>query len=150
MRIVLAVDGSSYAEEAVRSVVTRPWPAGTTVRVLSAIKITAVLPPSAELPGVTEAAETPGNNEIRAQTGRLVEEVAERLRSAGLSAEAVVREGDPRSVIVDEAKYWAADLIVVGSHGHTGIPHWLLGNVAQSVVAHATCSVEVVRRPAEE
>ena len=49
------------------------------------------------------------------------------------------------SVIVDEAENWKADLIVVGSHGYTGIKKWLLGSVAQSVVSHAPCSVEVVR-----
>jgi nucleotide-binding universal stress UspA family protein len=56
-----------------------------------------------------------------------------------------VRQGDPRTVIIDEAKAWSADLIVVGSHGYTGIKRLLLGSVAQSVVSHAPCSVEVVR-----
>ena len=57
-----------------------------------------------------------------------------------------MRDGDPRSAIVDEAEEWGADLIVVGSHGYTGLKRWLLGSVAQSVVGHAPCSVEVVRR----
>jgi nucleotide-binding universal stress UspA family protein len=56
-----------------------------------------------------------------------------------------VRYGDARSCIVDEAKEWGADLIVVGSHGYTGLKRLLLGSVAQSVVTHAPCSVEVVR-----
>jgi nucleotide-binding universal stress UspA family protein len=61
----------------------------------------------------------------------------------------VVRRGDPRSVILEEAKEWDADLIVVGSHGYTGIKRLLLGSVAQSVVSHAPCSVEVVRQKTE-
>lgn len=66
------------------------------------------------------------------------------------SAEAAVREGGPREVIADDAKAWSADLIVVGSHGYTGLKRFLLGSVAQSVVGHAPCSVEVVReRPAD-
>jgi nucleotide-binding universal stress UspA family protein len=72
--------------------------------------------------------------------------VANTLKSADLTTETVVREGDPRSVIVDEAEDWKADLIVVGSHGRTGLKRWLLGSVTQAVVAHAPCSVEVVRR----
>ena len=76
--------------------------------------------------------------------------LAETLRSSGLTAETVVRDGDPRSVIVDEARDWSADLIVVGSHGYTGVKRWLLGSVAQSVVAHAPCSVEVVRQKSAE
>jgi nucleotide-binding universal stress UspA family protein len=57
-----------------------------------------------------------------------------------------VRHGDPRSVTIDEATEWRADLIVVGSHGYTGIKRLLLGSVAHSVVSHAPCSVEVVRQ----
>jgi nucleotide-binding universal stress UspA family protein len=53
---------------------------------------------------------------------------------------------DGRSVIVDEARKWSADLIVLGSHGHTGMKRLLLGSVASSVVSHAPCSVEIVRR----
>jgi len=56
-----------------------------------------------------------------------------------------VYDGDPRSVIVDESEDWQADLIVLGSHGYTRIKKWLLGSVAQSVVSHASCSVEIVR-----
>jgi len=72
------------------------------------------------------------------------------LCSSGLTAEKQVRRGDPKSVIIDEADEWGADLIVVGSHGHTGIKKWLLGSVAQSVVSHAPCSVYVVRERSHE
>src|SRR5918998_3891505 len=77
--------------------------------------------------------------------------VAETLRASGLSTETATLDGDPRSVIVDEAERWSADLIVIGTHGYTGIKRWLLGSVAQAVISHAPCSVEVVRKkPAEE
>jgi nucleotide-binding universal stress UspA family protein len=79
------------------------------------------------------------------EASQLTEKVAKSLAASGLSTETVVHDGDPRSVIVDEAENWKADLIVVGSHGYTGIKKWLLGSVAQSVVSHAPCSVEVVR-----
>ena len=69
----------------------------------------------------------------------------ERIAAPGLTVETAVRQGDPRTVIVDDADTWHADLIVVGSHGRTGLKRLVLGSVAQSVVAHAHCSVEVVR-----
>ena len=47
---------------------------------------------------------------------------------------------------LDRAEEWSADLVVVGSHGYTGLKRLLLGSVAQSVVSHAPCSVEVVRK----
>jgi nucleotide-binding universal stress UspA family protein len=86
--------------------------------------------------------------ELARRAERLTARVVEELRGSGLAAEAVVRDGDPRATIVDEAEAWAADLIVVGSHGYTGLKRWLLGSVAQSVVSHAPCSVEIVRHKA--
>ena len=59
--------------------------------------------------------------------------------------ETAVREGDPRIEIVQEALDWNADLIIMGSHGHTGLRKFLLGSVAQHVISHAPCSVEVAR-----
>jgi len=42
-------------------------------------------------------------------------------------------------------QFSVADLILLGSHGYTGLKRWLMGSVAQFVVGHAKCSVEVVR-----
>jgi nucleotide-binding universal stress UspA family protein len=88
--------------------------------------------------------------DMRQQQASSAEEItrraAEALRNSGLSTDTVVREGDPRSSIVDEADEWRSDLIVVGSHGRTGLTRWLLGSVAQAIVGHASCSVEVVRQ----
>src|SRR6266542_527979 len=58
--------------------------------------------------------------------------------------------GSPRSVILEEADRWNADLIVIGSHGYGAWQRFLLGSVSQSVVSHAKCSVEVVRRRGRE
>jgi nucleotide-binding universal stress UspA family protein len=56
-------------------------------------------------------------------------------------------EGDPKSQILDAAKEWRADMIVLGSHGRTGLGRFLMGSVSQDVVRHAHCSVEVFRTP---
>jgi nucleotide-binding universal stress UspA family protein len=47
--------------------------------------------------------------------------------------------------IVQKASEWGADLIVVGSHGRKGIKKFMLGSVAEKVVASSPCSVEVVK-----
>lgn len=148
MRILLAVDESSYSAEAARVVAERPWPGDTMIRVLSVVQL--VVPPAAEL-GFDAAGSLQQVWENREQQAKeLTSRVAGSLAATGLAADAAVRHGDPRSGIVDEAKEWRADLIVVGSHGHTGITRWLLGSVAQSVVSHAPCSVEVVRAKHQE
>ena len=144
MKILLAVDGSEYSAAAAEAVAARPWPSGTTVRVLSAVE--RVVPPAAEIWYDAGGSLERTRQELTKHADQLTAGVAETLRAAGLTAKAAVRDGDPRSVIVDEAEAWDADLIVVGSHGYTGLKRWLLGSVAQSVVGHAPCSVEVVRR----
>ena len=52
--------------------------------------------------------------------------------------------GDPREAILLAASKWPAELIVMGSHGHTGITRFLLGSVSRFISANAGCSVEVV------
>jgi nucleotide-binding universal stress UspA family protein len=143
MRILLAIDGSPHSQVAVDEVARRPWPSKSTIRVVSVIQ--PYTPPATEvvLAGATL-------EDIRQQQASSAEQITKRaahtMGETGLSTETAVREGDPRSAIVDEADEWEADLIVVGSHGRTGLARWMLGSVAQAVVGHASCSVEVVRR----
>lgn len=59
--------------------------------------------------------------------------------------EAALRLGDPRSVIIRAAKTHRADLIVLGTHGRSGLSHFLLGSVAEYVIRSAKCDVLVAR-----
>lgn len=63
----------------------------------------------------------------------------------GLSIECSVRSGIPYEQIVQEAAERSADIIVMASHGRTGIKEHLLGSTAEKVVRHAACDVLVVR-----
>jgi universal stress protein A len=67
------------------------------------------------------------------------------LQNRGVAAEAYQREGCPFDEIVKMAKHLKVDLIIIGSHGRTGLAHLLIGSVAQRVVEHAQCPVLVVR-----
>jgi nucleotide-binding universal stress UspA family protein len=58
-----------------------------------------------------------------------------------------VERGDPRDAIVRVAEREHADLVIVGSHGRTGLPKLLMGSVASYVVTHAPCPVLVVKHP---
>jgi general stress protein 26 len=86
------------------------------------------------------------NRELTERAEQLTARIAESLDDTDLKTEPLVRHGDPRSVIVEVAKEWGADLIVIGTHEYTGLKRLLLGSVTQSVVSHAPCSVEVVRQ----
>ena len=60
-------------------------------------------------------------------------------------AEAIIREGSPRAGIVDAATQLHCDLIVMGTHGRSGLSHLLLGSVAEYVVRHSKVPVLTVR-----
>jgi nucleotide-binding universal stress UspA family protein len=57
--------------------------------------------------------------------------------------------GVPFHVIIDTARTAHVDLIIMGTHGRTGLPHVLLGSVADRVVRLAPCPVLVVRVPTD-
>ena len=143
MKILLAVDGSPHSQDAVDEIARRPWPPEVTIRVLSVIQ--PYTPPATEFVLAGATLEDMRRQQTSEAEG-LIARAAATVKAASVTTETVVREGDPRSAIVDEAEEWGADLIVIGSHGRTGLKRWLLGSVAQAVVGHAPCSVEVVRR----
>jgi nucleotide-binding universal stress UspA family protein len=83
--------------------------------------------------------------ERRKQAKTLVANAAAKLRKAGFKAAEAVDDGDAKTVILDHAKKWHADLIVLGSHGLKGLGRFLMGSVSDAVIRHANCSVFVVR-----
>jgi nucleotide-binding universal stress UspA family protein len=143
MNILLAIDGSAASDAAIDELRHRPWPTPSTVRILSVIQ--PYVPPATEMV-LASATMVEVRQRQAEEAQRHAMSAGELIAEPGLTVETAVREGDPRSVIVDEADAWPADLIVLGSHGRTGLKRLLLGSVAQSVVAHAHCSVEIVRR----
>ena len=68
----------------------------------------------------------------------------------GLAVEEVIAHGEAAAEIVRVAKDRNVDLIVVSSHGRTGLGRILFGSTAEAVVRHASCPVLVVKPPPEE
>lgn len=69
-----------------------------------------------------------------------------RTRASGIRAETKLVEGGPAVEIVKVAGRWHADVVVIGSHGRTGVSRFLLGSVAEQVVTRSTRPVLTVRR----
>lgn len=68
---------------------------------------------------------------------------------AGISVEHRLEYGEPESIILAVAEEIGADLIVMSTHGRTGLRRLLMGSVAEHVVRHASCPVLTVRTPVE-
>jgi len=84
---------------------------------------------------------------VKAEAEQSLNRHAEDLRRRGLNVDAVVREGYAATAIVDEAAAQNADLVVIGTHGLSGIKHMLLGSIAERVVQKAPCPVLTVKAP---
>jgi len=138
-RVVVALDGSELAEAAL--------PLGE--RFAHSVKVPmhlvrAVVPPSvifgAEyLPGTLPVLE-----EMERDAARYLTEIAGKLRSMGLKVTGDIRTGIPAEVILAEANE-PGDMIVLSTHGRSGVDRWFLGSVADAVVRHGDIPVLVVR-----
>jgi nucleotide-binding universal stress UspA family protein len=145
MKILIAIDGSDYSEAALQSVIKRPWPADTQVQVLNVVEPPTLLM-EREMTGPDPEFEAVWNA-LRDRAKDMVSKAAEKLRTARFDVSTKLVEGDAQSHIVDVANEWHADMIVLGSHGRSGLSRFLMGSVSQDVVRHAHCSVEIIRTP---
>lgn len=82
---------------------------------------------------------------IRAKEAVQLADKLSEIQTMGLRAAVISRLGPPDEVLAAAAHDEHADLIVVGTHGHTGISRFLLGSVASSIIRRAPCDVLVVR-----
>jgi len=134
MKILLAIDDSKFSEAALQAVVRQYRPQDTEVKVLHVMEQVERLGYPA---GVSE------DQVIQAQ--ELVNRAGQTLRSAGFKVDTTVYRGEARAGIIESAVECHADLIVLGSHGRSGLERFLLGSIPDAILHHAPCSVEIVR-----
>ncbi|HWS02805.1 MAG TPA: universal stress protein [Gammaproteobacteria bacterium] len=122
-RILLATDGSVHSQAALEAVARFAEISGLPVTVLS----------------------VPSSTQIDAQ--QVVDDAVRKLQTRGVTVDARVIEGKPDEVIPAAATELGADLVVMGSHGRTGITKLLLGSVSQRVIGALSCAALVVTKP---
>jgi nucleotide-binding universal stress UspA family protein len=143
MKILIGLDASNHSERVLDFVTRMRWPAGSRVIVLSVLQ-----PVASTVAGAYEPTVIPQENleGLRQQLEELVARAEGKMREVGFSTEGRVLAGDPRQSLIDVAQSERADLIVVGSHGRSGIAKMMLGSVSSHIVTHAHCSVLVVKQ----
>jgi nucleotide-binding universal stress UspA family protein len=147
VNVLLAIDESCHSTAATAAVRQQFDPAVAKVRVLHVVEWPRNLPtPFSFAEGPAAADSVLAVHDSMREAGReLLAHALSQLGDAGFEATSVLAEGDVRGAILDEAAGWPADVIVVGSHGRSGLTRLLLGSVSEAIVRHARCSVEVVR-----
>jgi nucleotide-binding universal stress UspA family protein len=145
MKILVGVDDSRHARAALDYVRTGTWPGETQVHIVSVARppIAAVTEVYAPAPQYLERVQEEQINLCKS----IAEKAKKNLEPCGLEISTHVLQGDPREALLDTAKEIGVDLIVIGSHGRTGLAKLLMGSVASHIVTHSPCNVLVVKLP---
>lgn len=134
-RVLLATDGSVASITASQAIAEMSWPENTEVRVVSAVNPMIY---SLEELGVTGGTGTD-------QAHRAIGSAVRVLSAAPLKISAEIIAGRAARQIVERARHWGADLIVLGTNERRGLSRLLFGSTSAAVAKRAHCSVRVVR-----
>jgi len=141
-QIIVPIDGSDCAAQAVDVAATLAKEQGATCTVCMVVDIAQ----AAALGFATPELVSGWLNTVHDQAETLVAEAAARLIARGVPAKTEVVDGHPADAILQVAKKHRGDLIVMGSHGRTGLRRLFLGSVAETVLRSADILVLVVRQ----
>lgn len=103
------------------------------------------LPPPPAMPGMRSFPFSVQDFRIIKHSGVRLKNIARREGKADLNISPILRSGNSVYGIITTARKRAADLIVIATHGHTGVKRVLLGSTTERVMRHARCPVLVVR-----
>lgn len=121
LRILLATDGSAHST--------------------AAAQVARSIAAQCQMPVTVVSATTRSHStERKAEAQAAVDRVSTELKAAGIASEGLVAEGRPDEVVIDAAINHQADLIVVGSHGRTGLSRLTLGSLSERIMGQAPVS----------
>ncbi len=139
--ILVPIDFSIHSKNALRYAVPLARQFGASVHLIYVVEPT-IYPADlgfgqVVLPGVED--------ELREKGGEELQSLIAKEIGRGVTASFVVRTGNPHQEILREAAEKHVDLIVVATHGHSGVEHMLFGSTADRIVRHAKCPVLSIR-----
>ena len=139
MKILVALDGSDCSRSVIDHCLSSVFDEDTQLKLISVVDYFEPLP---ALEGIKEIEIESARKLLAKEAGRLME------RFPSLNVSYRVLDGYIKSKIMEEARDWRADLIMLGSHGRRGIEKLLLGSISLAILNHAAIPVRVVRKGA--
>ncbi len=142
-RILCPTDYSATSQNAVRYAVEFAWKVGAHVRFLHILPSGTVPEKTVDTSGIPPV-EQEDDDALPEQFTHLL--MAEKKK--GLNADIRILKGEAPKVIAEQASSWGADLIIMGSHGRTGLQRIIMGSVAEEVFRSSDIPVLLVKEPA--
>lgn len=134
-RLLLATDGSASVQAAIQEAIAIAKTCSSRLYVISVVEVNPEY--EALAPQIVEKAEV--------ETREHLESIRAAASKEGISCEVVAHQGEePYRFIVNEAAKRKADMIIMGSHGRTGLKRLMMGSVTARVIGHAPCKILVV------
>ncbi|HEU0164197.1 MAG TPA: universal stress protein [Thermomicrobiales bacterium] len=149
-RIIVPLDGSEVAEQGL----------GKALELSKSLNAPLFLLRIVDTASITQLASAGGGagsdfglisevlDEEQTDSKTYLEATISRLKGDGYDVSGEIAQGPIARTIVDAAK--PEDVIVIGSHGRTGVQRWFLGSVAEDVIRHANCPVLLIRATHDE
>ena len=146
-KILVPTDFSPHSAEAIRvaASLSRTFDAPLTVMTVYQPAVVPMVPDGVMFPLPVDL-----EGEVQQMKAKLHELEREATAAGADAVSSELRQGAPFDEIIANAKEGNFDLIVMGTHGHTGLKHMLLGSVTEKVVREAPCAVLTVRLPDDE
>lgn len=141
VKLIVGIDGSPDSEEAAREVILRQWPEGSEVRLVNASWAYSPALANTNLQPISQWL-----SDEKSRIGKIIGDAEKALKDAGLKTSMVIKEGEAKQILLEEAENWKADCIFVGASGMGKVERLMLGSVSSAVAARADCTIEVVRR----
>lgn len=142
-RILVPVDFSPHSDRALRYAASLARRLGASLELLHVVEdpfATGAWSSEVYVPNVTELLDS-----MIADARRRLEDLKDIVAPEGVPISTVVLKGRPAPTILEHAKNGQFDLVVMGTHGRTGLAHLLMGSVAEAVVRRAPCPVLTLR-----
>jgi nucleotide-binding universal stress UspA family protein len=141
-QILIPIDFSDYSDQALR------WGVSLAQKYGAQLLLLHVIPEVLEEVSARESAGEQRVIDLTAKVEAQLHELARQGLKEGLAVHVRVADGEPADAILRMAHEQRVDLIVMGTHGRTGLSHLLLGSTAEAVVRAASCPVFTVRASA--
>ncbi|MEW6570739.1 MAG: universal stress protein [Nitrospirota bacterium] len=134
-KLLVATDGSIFSESAIRAAINLARTCSSKLIAVSVVKTNVEFEDL--VPKIIEKAEKEAREHL--------ESVRSRASKEGVDCEIVVHRGEePFQNIIDDAARNQVDMIIMGTHGRTGLKRLMMGSVTARVIGHAPCKVLVV------
>ena len=138
-QILIPIDFSDYSDQALR------WGVSLAHKYGAQLLLLHVIPEVLEEVSARASAGEQHVIDLTAEVEAQLHEIARQGLKEGLAVQVRVADGEPADAILRLAREERADLIVMGTHGRSGLSHLLLGSTAEAVVRAASCPVFTVR-----